>query len=727
MRLDKSLDLIIILILLSSILFVGIVTADSSINNRIDADIDIQFVSATDLKISIDMDVSKIYLTASGRTYERDDIQSITNIEIMGAIKYALKSYLTSQIQQTFEYAEITAINELPSYNNDKFSDEYDVNLTSEFFGMNNSVDAYNFVNGILDMGAIVAYDFIFRANPGWNNTYRIFLLDIMNRPSTNGKIVGNGIQWKVENHDGEYPSKSSQLTVKFNNPTTPKSDLEDIDLEFKLDTKNVKTISFKTIILAKHVDISNYDILSDKITDLTHVPSDGIRLFVDNNLISWDAFYNTTVKPVKQSTKNILENSPFNQILDFEFNWDAVTTTNSSDKYFSNSMDDEPPIKAEFTDVAVNLKISNTSTRAILGLINAGASANISANDVNFGRGLDDIGYDYTGYLHLPENIYLAGKNIFNWNHNESISGDFSSDVSPEYKDEEIETLIKIEINSVDLNLLSFFTGYTELTLGLYMQEERNYKVTKIPEAFNLPKKLSLDYLNSDAFRLCVEENMFNEEEITAFLTLEKLLFEKRLKNILSDSELEIEGHVNREAFDESLNLWDGNIATMAEEIPVKTISFTNMPFTLPFHLSLLPLDFNITYQNFSFKGLQNQSVSYKIIFPHGINKIEYNDALARAINGETDDGRAYLQVSFDATESGLTDGVTCKMYPSPFFVLGIFTPCIISFVITIILLIVFFSLRKKRKKRKGIQINDEELTGYEDQDYYKLTPPGK
>ncbi len=57
---------------------------------------DVEFVSATDLKISVNMDVSKLYLTASGRSYAREDIQAVTNTETMGAIKYALKSYLTT-------------------------------------------------------------------------------------------------------------------------------------------------------------------------------------------------------------------------------------------------------------------------------------------------------------------------------------------------------------------------------------------------------------------------------------------------------------------------------------------------------------------------------------------------------------------------------------------------------------------------------------------------------
>ena len=216
-------------------------------------------------------------------------------------------------------------------------------------------------------------------------------------------------------------------------------------------------------------------------------------------------------------------------------------------------------------------------------------------------------------------------------------------------------------------------------------------------------------------------------KEDIDIFLKLEKLLFEKRMKNILLDSALEIEGHINRGAFDASLTLWDGNIDSMDNQIPVKTVSFANTPVPLTFHISFLPPEINITNQNFSFKGLQNQSVTYKIIFPHGIDSIEFSDDLDRAIKGETDDGRAYLEISFDESEAGMTDEVTCKMHPSTLFVLGIFTPCIISFIITMILLVIIYFLRKKRRRSRGIPVSSEEISGYEDQDYYVPPPPNK
>ena len=145
-------------------------------------------------------------------------------------------------------------------------------------------------------------------------------------------------------------------------------------------------------------------------------------------------------------------------------------------------------------------------------------------------------------------------------------------------------------------------------------------------------------------------------------------------------------------------------------------------------FGLSFLPPDFNISNQNFSLKSIQDQSVTYKIVFPHGIDRVEFSDSLDRAIKGETEDGRAYIEVSFDASEPGLTDEVNCKMYPSAFFVIGVFMPCIISFIIVVILLIIIYIVRKKRRRSKGVGIvmrDEKEDSGYEELDYYVPPPP--
>ena len=47
------------------------------------------------------------------------------------------------------------------------------------------------------------------------------------------------------------------------------------------------------------------------------------------------------------------------------------------------------------------------------------------------------------------------------------------------EYSEEKIDTTIEIFIKTTDLNILSFFTGETKLTFGLYINEIQNRNVT--------------------------------------------------------------------------------------------------------------------------------------------------------------------------------------------------------------------------------------------------------
>ena len=111
----------------------------------------------------------------------------------------------------------------------------------------------------------------------------------------------------------------------------------EDIFLEFILDTKKISTTSLKTNVLIKTIDISEYYVLPDFVSDLYYVPSDGIRLLVDNKIInSWDEFYNKSIKPISQKIINKIQSSSFNQTLQTEFNWDINTTFNSSGEYLN-------------------------------------------------------------------------------------------------------------------------------------------------------------------------------------------------------------------------------------------------------------------------------------------------------------------------------------------------------------------------------------------------------
>lgn len=720
MHSKKLVVLTICAVILSSFFIANIASAQDDTENLVEATFNIEFVTGTELNINVTMDAQKLTLD---RVYTADEIKSALP-EDVGAFKLLLYQMLQRQMNATFKNAEILNLSR-PAFDGNTFNEELNVKLTSSFFELSSSVNVDNFINGILDMSAIVNYSINFHGEPGWNNTYIINLGENLNYQRTNGVTSGNNMVWTLKNWDGKSPDKTAEFQVNKTNPTTKTLGSENIFLEFELDSRNAATTSLTNNVLIKDLDIRPYNVLPSFVGNLDFVTADGARLFVENGFFTWADFYQKTIKPLQEKIKSTIENSPFNQTLDLTFNWDNSTTTNCLIPYEISNMDDKPAIKAILKDSDVNLQLCDISSRAFFGLINSGAKSNISREDLNFGEDLNTIGYDFNITLYLPDKLYLDNQNVFTWNESSSVFGEFKSDVAAQYTDQDKDTVIEIEVKSSDLNILSFLTGYTELKFEMDSRETRNYNVTTIPEEFTLPKKISLDYLNSDAFRLCVEENIFNAGSVTAFLDKEKSIFENILRSILPG--IDASGTVNRGVFDNSL-AWDGDISNMDANTPVTVANSAHSSYPIHFDLSLFPPKFSINTQRLNFTGLKNNSVTYRIIFPQGIS-LEVSDQSNKANVIKLGDGRYCLEVTFSASEANLTDEVACKMIPTALFILGVFAPCIISLIIAIVLIVVILIVRKKRKGRKikepEIEEGEEETTGYEAEDYYIPPPP--
>jgi hypothetical protein len=713
-----------ILLIFTSIFPIINTSAQEAIDNKINATILIEFINATNFDIHITLNAMQI---TTDQVYNANQIQSASEQEI-GAFRLALYLELKEQLEQVFPNAQFFNFT-MPVFNVNTFTEELRLKLPSTFFNLNENVNADNLINGALDIGAEILYNFDFKAKAGWNNTYTIILPSSMTppyTPYTNGIINGDRISWKVLNGIGEQPEVSGEMSTQFISPTTPRLSSENIKLEFQLDASNEKQTILIANILAEAIDIRDYDIFTGAIIGLNYIPSDGIRLLIENELFTWDDFYEYTIKEIETNIKSTIENSSYNKTLDLTFIWDIESTINCSNPYNITNMDANPIAKVELIDNTINLKICDQTTRAIFGLVNTGAEINITNDNINFGENIDELDYEYNGSVYLPSNIFLDGKNIYEWDENTPISGIFESSISPKYSSELIEVFVEIDMSTTDLNLLSFFTGNTELSVAVSLQETKNYSVMNLPDEFILPEKISIEYMNSDAFRLCIEENVFNQGNVSEFLDNERKLFVNRITGILSG--LDIEGYTNNDLFQESVGSWDGNISKMDAEIPIRVSSYSNSNYPIKFDLGFILPKFEIPSQNYTFNGIANQNITYRMIFPHGIT-VEYNDSLGKSILGKTDDGRDYIQISYNSTESDLSNYVICKLVPSVFFIIGILMPCILSLIVTIILVIIILMIRKRRKGKKGMSIaeeyDEEESNGYEDKDYYIPPPP--
>lgn len=723
MQRTQKLSRIIIVILSLSLIFISNSVVSEETGDIINTDIRIEMKSGTNLSIETELSVVRFSLEASGTTYTNEDIKNnIDGTETMGAIKYALRSILLSQIRETFKNAEIRPINELPSYQNEKFHDEFQASLSSSFFGMNESINSYELINGILDLGAQVNYSFDLKAEKGWNNTYTINLGGNTDHIIfTNGKANNKNIEWTVFNWNGEKPSEEAILKVKKSDPTTSPKE-EEITLGFELDTRQ-KQNKFETNINLEVIDITNYSFLPSFITNLDYASSDGIRLFIKNNMIDWsEIVYKKTIKNIVNKIKETIEDNAFNQTLDLVFEYDQSTTSECNTPFELYKMDTEPPIIGNVKDGDIEIKIYDISSRALFGLINTGGTANISKEDINFGKNLDKIGYPYNITIFLPENVLLNGNNEYTWNDTIDFKGIMKSDSTPYYHQEEINSVIEMDIKDSDLNLLGFFTGNPEINLGINVVETKNYNITRLPDEFSLPNEIKIDYLNSDALRLCIKEKVFTEGKLQEFLENIKKSFEQRISNIISN--LNVDGNINRNIVDENTEK-KVNISNMDSQPPFKTEMYSDAIIPVKYSFSFLPPSFEIPTQSYSFEGIKNQTVIYRIFFPKGVEVI-LNDSLNKAEIKETKDNREYLEISFSPDEYNLTSDISYKIKLSPMFLVGLFVPCITSFVIVLALIIVIFILRRKGKYKKPTTVRDEEDSDYKDEEYYVPPPPG-
>jgi hypothetical protein len=725
-------SLIMMILFIGGIVLIDSVPSSPTPESMVEAILTCAFDNGAHLIVHGTMIVSSISVFDTMYSRQAIEEMSSTNPYVMGAIMLRLHESVKQHIETAFPGALVDTLTTMPSYQNPSFIDDFQVNLTPAFFKYNESLNLTTFITGVLDMGATVGYHFALQAEEGWNTTFVFTLPDSMtlayaNTADTNHET--NSVTWVVRNWDGNEAGKDATLSVQAKNPTTLSSDAEDIALEYVLDTRTVDEIRFIDSILVKKVNVHRYKVFPDFISGLTSIPADGVRLYVDNGLFTWQELYDNTMLPIEQQTTALIENSSFDQNLSLSFSWDPESTSNSSSPYNITHMDDEPAIRADFTDSDVELTICQMPARAFFGLINAGATASVTASDVNFGSGLEGIQYPYAIVLRLPVNISLDGDNEFVWNRTTPISGAFTSEVQPNppYTAEHVETRVDIELVKMDLNIPSLFTGKTELVASVKMKQDDQLYVIRQTGELPLSSKVNLTYLNADAFRILTEENVFTEGQITAFLAQKTAGFQQRLSQMLKG--VTVHGAVDRRIFSSSL-VWDGDISSMDDMVPVVVSNAANEVYTVGFNMSLWPAELTIASQRFTLQGMGNESVTYRIIFPRGITLNASDSTGKPLIAGKTNDGRDYVELSYEAGSSNESTLLTCAMSVSPVYVFGLFLPCILVVILLVVLITIIYLIRKKRGglrrgKKKLFEPEDNEPSEYSGEDYYVPPPP--
>lgn len=705
----------ILLMLLVCSLFIPRVSADVQPDSLVDATMTFTYQNGTSFLADISLDVNKI---TTYTTYTKSQISSATEEE-QGAIQYQLYLMLKDQLNDMFKMPQFADF-EMPVYEGGKFYETLSIHLDTSFFSLLPTIDANALTDGVLDMGATVSYTYPLRAEDGWNVSYVFDLNNLYTlRYADTADVIDDRAIWTVNNYDGGSSKKTAEMHLASKSPTTVAT-VEDIDLEFILNTKNNENNSFTESIQIHSLNISNLTTVPEYIKDLSIIPSDGIRLFSDG-LLTWDQIRNYAITKIKNNTIPFIENSSFNQSLDLSFSWDLSTTSNATNPYEIDSMDTEPPIKALLVDDDVKILICDISSTGFFGLLNAGAHSTINESDVSFGDNLSSHPYDYTISLIMPQNISLEGQNPFIWDNSSTIEGTFSSSIaSAPYTEEDIDTTIHIDVTKIDLDVAGFLTGNNKLLEAITATGEQHLRVVNLPSQLILHDHINISFLNADALRLIIQENILTKTQKQSYINQRLQTYEDLLKQCIGVDE---EPTIDEEAFISSLS-WDKDISNMGETPPVVISAYTNSLETIPLTINTIPAELIIPKQFYTLP-INNQSITYRITMPKGMQISAVSEHNNTIIHGSDSSGRDYIQISYLGSESYANDTIICTLNPTAVFVFNLFLPIILTVILIIILIAVILYFRKKKRGKLVIERNPEP-SPYEDKDYYVPPPPG-
>lgn len=728
-----TLSVIVLSLTLLLLLPNPITTADTP-TSLVDATITAAYQNATSLHVTAAMLVHRID-NIFGTTYTQTDIDHLTNPDDLGAIKLRLHDSLTTQLQHTFPNALITPEGR-PVYATPYFTDDLTITLTTQYFDTT-ITNITTLITGLLDSGTDITYHYTLTSTPGWNSTYLFTIppaLTLTTATTTRLSPDNRQVTWIANNTTGTTPAVPASLTLHATHPTTPPNQPERITLDLAIDTRTPATISLTANIQLHTLDLTAYHVLPAFTTGTT-LPSDALRLLITDGLLTLDAIHTHTIQPLIDRLQPLLQNTTLNQPLTFTFTWDN-TTTNPTPPFNTTHMDTTPPLTAQYHNPHIRLTIDNLTARAYFGLINAGANATLTPTSLNIDTKNTLLGLPTTVTLTLPQNITLNNQHTITWNQTTNTTGTLHSDLQPQppYTTEKHTTTITIDISKMDLNLIGLFTGKTELTTTTTLTQHDALNVIRTPPEIHLPTTMTLPFLNADAYRLCTEEGLLTQNDQTTILDTQRTLFEQRLTTIYNGRT--IKALTNTKTYTTSLQ-WNGDIATMDNLAPITIDAYADDDATLAASLSLSPATFTIAPLHFTLPHIANTTTTYRLIFPSGQTLAAVTTQGQPYAQGNTSDGRAYIEFLFNDTSTILTTPVTCTLAVSTFYVLALFLPLILVIVLIVILLIVILLIRKRRKRSPGLPKQrktkpkkkgeePEEPTGSEDaEDFYVPPPP--
>ena len=583
---------------------------------------------------------------------------------------------------------------------------------------------------GALKLGATVTQDIQLYANAGHKNTYifkvnqyettpggtsadRLWIEHGENEIKKDRTLAQftidniNGIGYKVKDILGlalraEYPNEQTREKVEI-----------DFNFNFKdLDAVSIEhsTVAVRSLLLK---DILNK--LPSNINDISVLSADGLRLFLNNTLIN----LSDIAKDLDAELTKI--GSEFSRIFnttsnpEFIINWSLDSVAGLEKLYY---LDDSGAMERLGTDrpvygylstqeiIRANL-FGNSTPELIKGLLNAGATAEW---DISI-RSKYDCLYNLT----LPENITILEKkpapdsdknrNTYKLDPTKFEKVTLAAKFPAMYDSSQADIEVRIDLHEIDILSFSEYYGSIDIDAKGNLHHIKMDPDTRFARA--LPKRVAMDYYNSDVLRLIYSEELLDFEEV------QEDMYSAIKENITKMLEKDLKMRVD---FEEKNLEFDGDTAHMdgAEPINFEIKANGKMHITED---KLVRMGAFITKQiQLPITGVKAWNVTYILILPPHIEVlgrpwVDDEDTTTRYTAPDlkkNSDGRYVLTVTIlgdpeedqDIDELELEVDVNLDIDLTIWFFLSKVMIPIVLFIVLLVLIIVIYLMRRRKTK---------------------------
>ncbi|MDD5502780.1 MAG: hypothetical protein PHH26_04865 [Candidatus Thermoplasmatota archaeon] len=678
----------------------AIAADESPFNEWVEARLDITFTDTlTGCHVNGTFDVRKE--SYNGIVCSADDLRSIysaaANPSDKQAMVNALNSFIDEQSGSMVDFfsgdAAITphdatcGVSTLSSdvagsdaYNPVRFYKDYDISFRPSFFKMSNE-SQMEAVRAFLVMGAKVAVNGVkLSSNNGWSTTFKYILpqgFSFESASASYGSPVivdsGRSVSQTIDNVKGGKGQCVLDMNVSYDDAPVLS---EDVQILIEADATGLPQMEISALINIGAVSVPATASIPETVK-MDYATADGIRMAYKYGWLT-KADLDSETLPKISSMENALSEA-FGANVSLSSSWSNLSG------YTAEIMGKDPPAScAVYTDKPIDPGM-NFSHNAVLGFLNAGATIrqNIS---------IGEVGYDYNAKLILPENIEfkpdgsVSGSNPYVWTQAKpSVSGAIFSRIAPSYENALINATI--DMKTLKAEILKIISGNLQAASEVEISVE--VRRVNVPSDLEMPGKISMKYVNSDALRLALNEELISSDYFSNIT--EKMLgkMEGALSGMAGGA-LSLE--LDKAALDASLAI-PVDISGMNDENPivfkVKTFELSLGAKKSGAQAALV----NLPKFSFSFPSMEYGDVIYRIIMPPGIEVVSAEGATS----GKTQGGRQYVEAS---AMSGKSANIGIVLGVGIGFILGVAWPFIVGIVAVCAVVIAVVIIRKRQKK---------------------------